>query len=82
MMRPAIQQKRTKMTGRELVNMFYQPLGLLQCHVSTDAMWSYAKLRALEVANMMLAEHAMYMGDLNPKWQKWDTIKKEIAELP
>jgi hypothetical protein len=69
------------MTGKDLINKFYQPLGYLGCKVSSDVMWSHAKDRALEVADMMLGEHPMYVGELNPKWKKWQDIKDEISTL-
>lgn len=70
------------MTGKELVNSFYQPLGALGCQVSSDEMWTYAKSRALDVVQMLLAEHPMYVGNLNPRWKKWDDIRREIIALP
>lgn len=69
------------MTGKELVNKLYQPLGYLRCGVSSDALWEHAKKMSLEVVDMMLQEHPMYTGNLNPKWQKWNTIKNEILAL-
>ena len=70
------------MTAKQLVNKFYQPLGELQCRVSSDAMWSYAKQRALEVADMMIADLPMYVGELNPKWKMWTEIRSEILSMP
>lgn len=68
------------MTGKELINSFYQPLGHLKCGVSEGELWEYAKSRALEVADMVIAEEPMYTGNLNPKWKKWTDIRKEILE--
>lgn len=70
------------MTAKELVNKFYQPLGLLGCKASTDEMWKHAKDIALDVCDMMLEEHPMYVGDLNPKWNKWRVLKDEVLNLP
>lgn len=69
------------MTGKELINLFYQPLGHLRCGVSSDELWKYAVSRALEVCSMMLEEHPMYTGNLNPKWKKWDDLRKEVEAL-
>jgi len=69
------------MTGKELINKFYQPLGHLRCGVSSDELWKYAVSRALEVCGMMLEEQPMYTGNLNPKWKKWDDLRKEIEAL-
>ena len=43
-------------TAKELVNTFYQPLGMLKCNVSSSEMWEYAKSRAIEWCNMMISE--------------------------
>ena len=69
------------MTGKELVNKFYQPLGFLKCGVSSDALWSHATDLALDVADLMMNEHPMYSGELNPKWNKWRVIKDEVLAL-
>jgi hypothetical protein len=69
------------LTARDLVNLFYQPLGYLDCNVSSNKMWDYAKQRAIEVADMMLQEHPMYTGELNGKWMKWRTLKDELLRL-
>lgn len=69
------------MTGKELINKFYQPLGLLRCAVPSDELWKYAVSRALEVCGMMLEEQPMYTGNLNPRWKKWDDLRKEVEAL-
>lgn len=69
------------MTGRDFVNRFYQPLGHLKCGLSSDELWQYARLQALEVAEMIVAEEPMYTGNLNPKWKKWTEIRDEIIRI-
>lgn len=66
------------MTAKEPVNLFYQPLGPLRCEVSSDALWEYASLRALEVARMLRNEHPMYVGELNPDRRKWNDVVNEL----
>lgn len=68
--------------AQELVNKFYQPLGLLRCSVSADEMWKYAKARALDVAEMFIEQEPMYTGNLNPRWDKWTKIRNEIIAMP
>ncbi len=68
---------KTSMTGKDLVNKFYQPLGHLKCGVSSDALWDHAKQMAIDVTEMILQEHPMYTEE----WQKWNTIKNEIMTL-
>lgn len=69
------------MTAKELINKFYQPLGHLRCAVSSDELWKYAVSRALDVCGIMLQEHPMYKGDLNPDWRRWDELRKEVEAL-
>ena len=38
--------------AKELVNLFYQPLGTLKCGVSSDEMWEYGK----KSANILVKE--------------------------
>lgn len=44
------------MTAKELINTFYQPLGYLNCGVSGDTMWEYAKERAVEWCDAFIKE--------------------------
>ncbi len=44
------------MKAKELVNSFYQPLGLLHCGVSSNEMWEYSKERAIEWCNAFIKE--------------------------
>jgi hypothetical protein len=71
-----------KEQAKELVNSIYQPLGYLNCQVSSETMWQYAKDRAKEQLDLMLDEIPMYTGSLNPKWKYWDDVRKELKQLP
>jgi hypothetical protein len=44
------------MNAKELVNTFYQPLGFLNCQVSSGKMWDYAKARAIEWCDAFIKE--------------------------
>ena len=44
------------MSAKELVYTFYQPLGYLNCQVSSDKMWEYAKARAIEQCDAFMKE--------------------------
>ena len=69
------------MTGKDLINKFYQPLGHLRCAVPSDELWKYAVSRALEVCDMAIQDHPMYTGNLNNNWKKWDDLRLEVEAL-
>ena len=67
--------------AKEIVNRIYQPLGYLDCKVSSRKMWEYAKDRALEFADDSWVDQPMYTGSLNPRWKFWQEVKEEIKKL-
>ncbi len=71
----------TTTKAKEIVNRIYQPLGYLDCNVSSGKMWEYAKDRALEFAHDSWVDQPMYTGGLNPKWKFWKEVKEEIQKL-
>ena len=71
-----------KLQAKKMVNMIYQPMGKLMCHVSSDEMWNFAKERAKEELDLLISEIPMYQGNLNPNWKYWNDVIGELNELP
>ena len=67
-------------TGKELINVFYQPLGKLGCNIHNDIMWEHAKQRALEVCEIMLDEHSHYTLS-DERWTYWHQIETDVKGL-
>jgi len=36
--------------------------------------------KAANVADLVLSTHSMYMGNLNPKWDYWNNVKKSLIQ--
>lgn len=70
-----------KEKAKELVNKFYQPLGYLDCQVSSNEMWNYSKISALilveEVQNALTQADVVNEGH----WVYWEEMKAEINLL-
>lgn len=62
--------------AKSIVNEFYQPLGYLKCNVSSDALWDYAKQRALYHVKEIINSH--YEGNIKYYWQ---SVKQHIQNL-
>lgn len=71
-----------ELKAREMVNQVYQPLGHLRCMVSNDEMWEWAKERVRSQVELIKQEIPMYIGNLNPKWEYWDKVRKAIELIP
>ena len=67
-------------TAKELINVFYQPLGKLGCNVHSDILWEHARQRALEVCEIMLEEHSWYTLN-GERWTYWYQIKTAVKGL-
>jgi hypothetical protein len=61
-----------KEKAKDLVNGFYQPLGYLDCHVSSKVMWDYAKKAATICCDEFLNENSGMV------YRYWEDVKKEI----
>lgn len=80
-----------KKHAHELINKFYQPLGKLHCHASSNDMWEYAKRCAL-----ILVDEIIDSNSLEPQLKRhvinnvppvkclleyWFNMKTEINNL-
>jgi len=71
-----------RLKAKELTNNIYQPLGYLNCHVSSGEMWEYSKERAREHVKLLLEELPMYTGELNPNWKYYNDVLTELNTMP
>ncbi len=67
--------------AKEMVNMIYQPLGLLNIDNSSDEMWNWSKKIAIENTKIIKSQIPMYTGNLNPIWKLWNDVENEIIKL-
>lgn len=70
-----------KEKAKEMVNMIYQPLGLLNIDNSSDEMWNWSKKIAIENTKIIKSQIPMYTGNLNPTWKLWNDVENEIIKL-
>ena len=61
--------------AKELVNLFYQPLGTLKCGVSSDEMWEYGKKSALILVKE-LGKKCPYLTDKDYVQLEGEVVKK------
>jgi hypothetical protein len=78
--------------AHQLVNEFYQPLGMLQCRTSSTAMWEYSKKSAMiaideiikvcpyvTTENIETVEQARASD--NQFVSYWESLKNEINKI-
>ena len=66
---------KAKDKAREIVNKIYQPLGYLSCNVSNNKMWEYAKERAIEFLDEIIATTSDGTEDY------WHEVKEAVTKL-
>lgn len=67
--------------AKKMINIIYQPMGFLNCCMSSNQMWSWAKERTLEQIELLISQIPMYVGELNPKWKFWDEVRTELRKM-
>lgn len=68
--------------AKELVNMFYQPLGYLKCGVSSNEMWEQAKKFAITHCNLMIEKLKKGVGEYFVNNQNhYTNLKQRIESL-
>jgi hypothetical protein len=78
--------------AKELINLFYQPLGTIKCGANSDEMWEYGKKSALVLVNELIkicpyistsncSTEAEVNADVSQFVSYWEGIKEEINNL-
>lgn len=69
--------EKIKREAKHLVNKIYQPLGYLSCKVSSDEMWEYSKVRAIEITEHFILK----MPEGSANWLHHRKLIDEINNL-
>ena len=78
---------KAKAKAKELVDKFmpymycYMGSGMLSNDYDINVALSYAKKGAIIAVTEMLENTPMYTGNLNPKWDFYNKVKKEVELL-
>lgn len=78
-----------KLKSKQLVNSFYQPLGKLNCNVSSNEMWNAAKKFAIITVDEIINNKSNILdyvsngvnSQLMCSIEYWESVKNEIQKL-
>lgn len=70
-----------KKQAKDLVNKFYQPLGMLSCGVSSNKMWEYSKERAREMVASNMAAIESVSNGMHENLTQYQHQKKILEEI-